>query len=202
MSWIDEAITDATGWEESTRVIDTAWIGDPAIDQDASDGAAYYDTLEMSALKVLKGKAPVKMRVELPGPYQFAQVQACMVNRANTGSDGDIYEAVAVAFSLCVTFPDTPAAAPERIGGHDRLTHAFMGALMRSQPMLIQSVGMWIVGKSQLTEQEKKALSLESGPKNSPAQPSIAATATKPARNGKVARTSGRKQRQQASATA
>lgn len=158
------------GWDSAGNVIETYWVGDPAIDQDKSDLERYKEELEKEALVVKEGEEPELLRITLPEGPQLAELQEA----ARAG----IENAAALAFALSVRFPDLekpkdpeeePAYEPEYRGKSLRLPMDFLSALLRQPggPHMVQSIGMWVFNKVFLSDQEKKASSPESTAKTS-----------------------------------
>jgi len=157
------------GWDKRGNVIETFWIGDPAIDFAKSDSERYMEELEQDALAILPGEEPQLLRITLPDPGQFMAIREAM--------GGGMENAAALAFALCVRFlrlekpddPDEPTIHMEYRGGSWCLPSGFLMALARdpSGADMIKTIGIWIWSKSALSESEKKVSSPGSTPKTS-----------------------------------
>jgi len=157
-------LSGMAGWQERGNIVETYWIGDPAIDQDASNGDRYLETLDAGALVVRDGETPQRIRVTLPDATQLLEIRSAL--------QGSLEAGAATAFALCVGFPDLEDSGEiqrEYRGGSFRLPLGFMHALVRDGEgaSMVTTIGTWIWRRSLLDEQEKKASSAESTPKTS-----------------------------------
>jgi hypothetical protein len=166
------------GWGAGGNVVETYWLGDPAVDIEKSDVPAYLRTLDIAALAIRPGETPVRLLVTLPTPTQWAEISSHL-SRDFAEHQRAAIKAMTAAVELCVRFPDDEGAAPVYLHGFERLSPGLMRFLQREQPGLIPALGGWLISKYALTDDEKKASSLDVGPKtSSPAEPTTATTAT------------------------
>lgn len=184
MTWID-----TTGWD-SAGPIDTFWMGDPAINQDASDLEAYNDSLDPGTLVVKDGETPVRMLVLLPTAKQYDQMRGelrLMADRDDDKTaaltDPAFTAACIVAVECCVRFPDEPTAQPKHRFGCKRLPVNTIKLLHLKFPELIAMIGVWIMSRYVMDANEKKASSSASGQKTSVKKGRT--TAKRAARKGK-----------------
>lgn len=158
-------LSGVQGWDKSGNIIETWWRGDPAIDQDKSDMDRYEEELERDALVVIKGEEPQLLRITMPTAGQLLAIQSAI--------SGGFETAAAVAFALCVRFPELEEEDPpllmEYRGGSRCLPSSFMAtlALDPSCAMMIVTIGSWIWRKAFLSDSEKKVSSPESTEKTS-----------------------------------
>lgn len=168
-TWLDSL----QGWEEAGTVVDTYWIGDPAIDREKSDSPRYLRNLEKDALAIKPGQTPITVRIALPNAPSVMEIRS----RAR-----ESYEAAAAAaFELCVTFPDAENIGRENVGGSWRLPRKIMMALIRNHELggaeMINVIGSWVIRQCFMTDEEKKLLSPGSMKKTSESQASTTAPA-------------------------
>ena len=185
-TWLD----GLQGWDPDGSVIDTYWVGDPAIDQDKSDHERYFTNLEKDALCIRPGCKPGMLRITLPSGPSMMEIRTRLVMSQEA--------AAAAAFELCVTFPDNDEIARVNHGGAWRLPQPILMALIANRELagadMIKIIGMWIIGKCLLTDEEKKTSLLDSTRKTSGSKgPTAVKDATKGANGSKGARTRRRK---------
>jgi len=157
------------GWDKHGNVIETWWIGDPAIDFAKSDGDRYVEELEKEALVVLPDEEPELLRITLPAPGQIMEIREAFRGSLELGAT--------TAFALCVRFPglekpDDPEEEPlqcEYRGGSVRLPAGFLRSLVNdpSGADMITTIGLWIWRKAALSDSEKKVSSPASTAKTS-----------------------------------
>jgi hypothetical protein len=147
-TWLDGIL----GWAPEGSTVETFWIGDPAVDPDRSDREAYKHDLGKEHLVLRDGARPARMLVSLPTAAQWGNIRPHI-------QELGIESAAVIAFELCVRFPDVPDARPEQRLGFQRLPEPFMRAVSVRDPVLIAVVGMWLINRYMLTEDEKKTSS-------------------------------------------
>ena len=178
---MDDWTEELRGWTEGGNgPIETYWMGDPAIDLEASDVDRYRESMAMDALVVRKGAKPLKLEVTLPGDAPtrmlLQEVAARAASEREQGEEPDRKFAMLIAeaaFRMCVRFPDLetiadgadkrPGPAKRVRGPHGKLElpDRFMGMLASNPkwtPMLI-TIGSWIWTRTFLTVAEKKTSS-------------------------------------------
>lgn len=166
-TWLDGIL----GWAPEGNTIETYWIGDPAVDEARSDREAYKRDLGQEHLVLRDGATPARMLVSLPTAAQWGNIRPHI-------QELGIESAAVIAFELCVRFPDIEAAETEHRLGFKRLNQRFMRAVSVRDPVLIAVVGMWIINRYMLSDDEKKTSSHESTKKTSSRQGSTGAPET------------------------
>lgn len=165
-TWIDGLI----GWRSEGSIIETYWFYDPAIDQDKSDAQRYFINLEKDALAMRPNMRPILIRIQLPSPSQLMEIRSRL--------ELSFEAAAAIAFELCVRFPEVGMKLVYG-GGSWRLPHGFLMNLISDNDirgaLMLQSIGGWIIDKSILSEQEKKVSLSASTPKTLEEQESMTA---------------------------
>jgi|GEM_PF-5892040 len=180
------------GWDESGNVVDTYWIGDPAIDEAKSDADAYFSSFDPAHLVVKPGAKPVRMVIRLPDAVQWVEISTHL--QSDLPLPVALARASVCAFGLCVRFPEVESAAPVYRFGAERLPEGFLRQLRQKDDRFFARIGAWLIVSYTLTDDEKKASSQGSGEKTSSSSPTTTATdATPGVKHSRGARTSAKK---------
>lgn len=151
-TWLDSVI----GWDKDFVSITTYLPWDEAIDQDESDFEKYFeDNFSTEHLKIKPGAKPVDVKINLPTPAQWQSVIPLMHQVKDRGEEASA-QAAYTFFEMCVRFPGEDKMKAVHRDGFKRLPEKVMDYLVSTEPVFVHVVGMWILNKYMLGEEEKK----------------------------------------------